>query len=87
MINFTQASYFLNRLYKARQNEIGRCYLLFKNNNNYMNYVTPLLEYHIKLGELDRLALHKHYNWDDASIITGYYDYVLRRLNKYGLIK
>jgi hypothetical protein len=85
MRTFSQASHFLNKMYKARISEIGRCYLLFKNNNNYMNYVTPLLEHHTKLGELDRLSLHRYFNWDDASITTSYYDYVLRRISKYGL--
>jgi hypothetical protein len=71
-------------MYKARIEEIGRCMLLFKNNNAYYNYITPLLEHHIKLGELDRFAPHKYLDWDDASVTTGYYDYVLRRLSKYG---
>jgi hypothetical protein len=66
--------------------EVGRCYLLFKSNSAYFNYITPLIEHHIKLGELDRVAVHKYYNWDDASLVTGYYDYVLRRLGKYGKI-
>ena len=81
---FTEATYFLNRMYKARLSEVGRCYVLFKNQNMFYNYLTPLLDHHIKLGELDRLALHKYYDWDDASITTSYYDYVLRRLSKYG---
>ena len=71
-------------MYKARQDEIGRCLVLFKNNGAYTSYIQPLVEHHIKLGELDRLIAHKYYNWDDASITTGYYDYVLRRLGKYG---
>jgi hypothetical protein len=85
LITFAQASHFMNKMYKARMSEIGRCYLLFKNNYSYFNYISPLTEHHTRLGELDRLSLHRYMNWDDASITTSYYDYVLRRISKYGL--
>lgn len=63
--------------------EIARCYVIFK--HTFMSYVWPLYEHHIKLGKVDKASFYKNYYWDDASKVADYYDYVMRRIGKYGL--
>ncbi len=80
---FTLAQTFLYKLYSLRIEEMGRMYVIFRQ-NAYM-YLPPLYEFHIKMGDTDRRRGATLYKWDDASISIGYFDYVLRRIQKYGL--
>lgn len=79
----TLAITFLNRMYYQRIQEMGRMWLLFRNISG--NYVMPLYEHHIKLGNSDKYHMSMMYKWDDSSIAIGYLDYVTRRITKYGL--
>lgn len=75
---------FLRHMYFMRMFEIARCKLIFP--HNYRNYFIPLLEHHVKSGNLDGHSFEDRvYYWDDASKIANYMDYVTRRINKYGL--
>jgi len=70
-------------MHGLRMEEIARCNHIFP--NMYMSYALPLYEHHIKLGNLDSFALGRVYYWDDATKMGNYFDYVMRRINKYGL--
>jgi hypothetical protein len=70
-------------MYELRKNEIAKMKHLFR--NSFYSYALPLYEYHYKLGRIDRVHTLKFYHWDDASKIGAYYDYVQRRIRKYGL--
>jgi hypothetical protein len=70
-------------MYELRKNEITKMNHLFR--NSFFSYALPLYEHHFKLGSIDRVHTLKFYHWDDASKIGAYYDYVLRRIRKYGL--
>jgi hypothetical protein len=70
-------------MYKMRQNELARMYVLFRRNAYF--YLQPLWDYHLKCGDLDRVSMHKYLKWDDASASIAYLNYVLRRVKKYGL--
>lgn len=58
-------------------------YILFRNNAPV--YMKELVNYDIKMGSVDKYDQSKYYKWDDATIIVGYLDYVMRRLRKYSL--
>ena len=73
----------LNLMYKQRTSEMARCFIIF-GHSSYLSYIRPLWEHHIKLGEMDRDCSHRFYYWDDASRVIGYFDYVLKRIEKYG---
>jgi hypothetical protein len=79
------AQMFLQKMYKERQSEIGRLYVLFR--YNYLTYAQPLYEHHLKHGVLDKYHANTHFKWDDAAASIGYFDYVLRRLGKYSLTR
>jgi hypothetical protein len=81
---FALANMFLFKMYRMRSMELGRMLVLFRSNADI--YMQPLVDYHVKMGNLDKHAEHKFLKWDDASITVAYFDYVLRRLNKYGLL-
>ncbi len=68
---------------RMRTAEFGRMYVLFRTNANM--YLQPLYDYHLKMGIVDKPALHKFLKWDDASITVNYLLYVLERIKKYGL--
>ena len=70
-------------MYYQRVSEIARCYHIF-GVASYMTYVWPLHEHHMKLGDLDRHVSHRFYYWDDASRVVGYFNYVVKRIQKYG---
>ena len=63
---------------------MARCLTIF-GTNNYMLYIQPLWEHHIKMGDLDRISPTRFYYWDDASRVVGYLDYVYKRVHKYGM--
>ena len=71
-------------MYKLRQKEFGRNYILFRGCHNIYN--APLQEYHISLGKTDKWTPQKYYQWDDAERTIGYLNYVMRRIGKYGLL-
>ena len=70
-------------MYAQRRYEMARAFIIFQ--RAHFNYIQPLYEHHIKMGMNDSGNEFKYYTWDDASRIVGYYDYVLRRITKYGL--
>lgn len=69
-------------MYKQRLNEIARCYFIF---GGFSPYLLPLYEHHLKLGDVDRSGEFRNLYWDDATKIANYLDYVMKRINKYGL--
>ena len=71
------------QMYKMRQMEFGRMYVLFRHNSEV--YLQPLFDYHLKMGILDKPTQHVHFKWDDASLTVNYFLYVLQRVKKYGL--
>ncbi len=71
-------------MYSQRISEMARCFLIF-NHCSYLTYIYPLWEHHLKLGDLDRNNPHRFYYWDDASRVVGYFDYVVKRIEKYGI--
>ena len=70
-------------MYTQRKQELARCSILFKDRARYYNL--PLLEHHIKMGEVDKPNAVKYLNWRDASVSVAYLEYVLARLSRYGL--
>lgn len=65
---------------------MARCVLIF-GQASYLTYIYPLWEHHIKLGDHDRYNPTRFYYWDDMSRVVGYWDYVIKRLEKYGKIR
>ena len=70
-------------MFMQRIFELGRIKYIF--HNNYQIYYKPLLEHHIKSGFVDAERPNMILYWDDAERMTNYLDYVVRRINKYGL--
>jgi len=70
-------------MYTQRKQELARCYVLFRERARYYNL--PLLEHHIKMGEVDKPNALKYLNWRDASVSVAYLQFVLERLSRYGL--
>lgn len=70
-------------MYNQRKHELSRCYVLFRDKARYYN--SPLLEHHIKMGDVDKPNPYKYLNWRDASLSVAYLEYVLTRLSRYGL--
>ncbi len=70
-------------MYTQRKQEIARCYVLFRERSRY--YSMPLIEHHIKMGEVDKPNGYKYLTWRDASLSVAYLEYVLARLSRYGL--
>jgi hypothetical protein len=70
-------------MYNQRKHELARCFVLFRDRSKYYNL--PLIEHHIKMGEVDKPNAIKYLTWKDASISVAYLEYVLNRLSRYGL--
>jgi len=81
---FGLANSYLQLMYRMRIKEISRMHLLFRRNSDV--YMQPLYDHHIKMGGVDAYSQNKYLKWDDASITIAYFEYVLKRLNKYKLL-
>ena len=77
------ATHLLERMYNQRKSELARSIVLFRERARYYNL--PLLEHHIKMGDVDKPNSNKYLNWRDASVSVAYLEYVLSRLGRYGL--
>lgn len=70
-------------MHRQRKSELARSIVLFGDRARYYNY--PLLEHHLKMGDVDKPNCLKYLNWRDASISVAYLEYVLGRVGRYGL--
>jgi len=77
------ATHLLEKMHSQRIAELARSYVLFRERAKYYNY--PLLEHHLKMGDVDKPNSLKYLNWRDASISVAYLEYVLSRIGRYGL--
>lgn len=73
---------YLGMLYRQRRFELTRLYRLFHNMSS--SYELPLQK-EFANGLVDKYSIYKNYQWDDASKIASYFDYVTRKITKYGL--
>ena len=69
-----------------RLSEITRTAFLFHGKGCAEVYSFPVREHHLKLGHVDHPGnINKFFVWDDAIKIANYFEWVMRRITKYGL--
>lgn len=69
-------------MHRQRSYEMARCYMLFR--SQFMLYIQPLWEQHLRMGDFDMLKPTKQLYWDDASKTVGYVQQIIGKVSKYG---